>query len=465
MSDAPAPGTDTELELVRLRRRLARERTARAEVEHIAETKMRELYEHQQELRVLEQVASTVNAVQSSDEAFRVAVEQICQVARWPVGHVTLRRDDSSAPTRIWHLEDPETLGAFATTADELSVMPKPKLTDFVIERREAMWIEDFGSDPRFSGSAAARAAGLHAAAAAPVWVGDEIVGVFVFFSYHASAPDERLLALIAQVGIQLGRAVERDRASAAARDQNDELERLVAERTASLTVANRELASFAYSVSHDLRAPLRAIHGFSQALEEDYADRLDAEGVGYLGRVRAATERMGELIDGMLLLAQVTRDELSRTDVDLSALAAEVVADLVAGDPGRVVEVEIAPDLRAMGDKRMLALVLANLIQNAWKFTRRTEAARISFSAHEVDGERVFVVSDNGAGFDMTYASKLFGAFQRLHAAAEFEGTGIGLATVQRIVLRHGGRIWAEGTPGAGAKFAFTLSAEETLA
>jgi light-regulated signal transduction histidine kinase (bacteriophytochrome) len=166
-----------------------------------------------------------------------------------------------------------------------------------------------------------------------------------------------------------------------------------------------------------------------------------------------------------MLLLAQVTRDELSRTEVDLSALAAEVVADLRAGDPERVVEVEIAPQLTAVGDKRMLALILQNLIQNAWKFTRRTEAARIRFVAQDAGGERVFVVSDNGAGFDMTYASKLFGAFQRLHPAAEFEGTGIGLATVQRIVLRHGGRIWAEGTPGAGAKFAFTLSAEETPA
>jgi light-regulated signal transduction histidine kinase (bacteriophytochrome) len=329
--------------------------------------------------------------------------------------------------------------------------------------------VEDLSTDERFAGHTAARAAGLHSAAGAPVWVGNEIVGVFEFYSYRALAADQRLLALIAQVGLQLGRAVERERANTALRDHHAELEDLVAERTASLTVANRELASFAYSVSHDLRAPLRAIHGFSQALQEDYRDRLDDEGVGYLSRVCAATERMGELIDGLLVLAQVTREELSRSEVDLSSLASDVVAELRAGDPDREVDVEIAQGVRAEGDKRMLALVLQNLIGNAWKFTSRTEAGWIRFDADanetapgaEAVGQ-VFSVSDNGAGFDMTYAGKLFGAFQRLHPAAEFEGTGIGLATVQRIVLRHGGRIWAEGEPAAGAKFSFTLSAAE---
>jgi signal transduction histidine kinase len=457
--------SDPELELNRLRKRLARERAARAEVEHIAETKMRELYEHQQELSTLEQVASAVNAAQTVDAAFQVAVTQICRFARWPVGHVTLHRDSGSAASRIWHLEDPEALGSFVSAADGLSGTDRPKLTERVIERRAAIWVDDFSAEDRFLGAEAARAVGLHAAAAAPVWVGEEIVGVFVFFSYRAAPSDQRLLALITQAGIQLGRAVERERARTVLLDQQEELERLVAERTASLTVANRELASFAYSVSHDLRAPLRAIHGFSQALDEDYGEKLDAEGVGYLARVRAATERMGELIDGMLLLAQVTRDELSRTNVDLSTLAAEVVAELHAGDPDREVDIEIAAGLAAAGDRRMLRLVLQNLIGNAWKFTRHTEAAQIRVELGEGAGEQVFVVSDNGAGFDPTYAGKLFGAFQRLHAAAEFEGTGIGLATVQRIVQRHGGRIWAEGTPGAGAKFRFTLAPEEASA
>lgn len=461
--------TDSELELARLRRRLADERAARLEVEHIAETKMRELYERQQELAVLEQVASTVNAAQSIDEALQVAVTQVCEFARWPVGNAVLRVDAVSAPTRVWHLDDPEALGPFVAAAHELVNSPEfeleLKLTDFVIEARAAVWVDDFVADGRFLGVAAAREAGLRAAAAAPVWVGDEVVGVFVFFSHRAGPADQRLLALIAQVGIHVGRAVERERSSAALRDQQLELERLVEERTASLTVANRELASFAYSVSHDLRAPLRAIHGFSQALEEDYADRLDAEGMGYLSRVRRATERMSDLIDGMLLLSQVTRDEISRRDVDLSALAAEVVAELRAGEPEREVLVDIASGIHATGDRRMLQLILANLIGNAWKFTRGISGAQIRFSAAETDGERVFSVTDNGAGFDMTYAGKLFGAFQRLHSASDFEGTGIGLATVQRIVLRHAGRVWAEGTPGAGAKFSFTLAAEETPA
>jgi signal transduction histidine kinase len=465
MSDDLMTATESEREVARLRKRLARERTARIEVEQIAETKMSELYERQQELRVLEQVASTVNAVQSTHAAFQVAVTQLCQFARWPVGHAVLHDDHDLEPGGIWHLDDPRVLEPFVQATRQLDQTDDLKLTDVVVDARAAIWVEDFSTDERFVRHVAARAAGLRAAAAAPVWVGEEIVGVFEFFSYHALAADERLLALIAQVGIQLGRAIERERASAALRDHHSELERLVAERTASLTVANRELASFAYSVSHDLRAPLRAIHGFSQALEEDYSDKLDAEGVGYLARVRGATERMGDLIDGLLLLAQVTRDEISRTEVDLSALAIDVVAELRAGDPSRVITVEIAPALRADGDKRMLRLVLQNLIGNAWKFTRRTDDPRICFGTSEAEGERVFVVSDNGAGFDMTYASKLFGAFQRLHAAAEFEGTGIGLATVQRIILRHAGHVWAEGTPGAGAKFSFTLSPEETPA
>jgi signal transduction histidine kinase len=452
-----------DLELARLRRRLARERAARAEVERIAETKIRELYEHQQELRVLEQVASVVNATRSVDAAFRVAVTEICRFARWPVGHAVLRRGDEFVPTGIWHLDDPGALAPFVTATSRLESSANLKLTDVVVARREATWIDDFSTDERFLRSAAAREAGLHAAAAAPVWVGEEIVGVFEFFSYRAASADGRLLTLIAQVGVQLGRAVERDRAIALQRQHQDELERLVAERTASLTVANRELASFAYSVSHDLRAPLRAIHGFSQALEEDYAERLDAEGLAYLARVRGATERMGELIDGLLLLAQLTRDEFQNADVDLSALAAEVVAELRVGEPDRVVTVEIEDGIRAAGDKRMLRLVLQNLIGNAWKFTRRSENATIRFRAEETDGRRVFRVSDNGAGFDMAYAAKLFGAFQRLHPNAQFEGTGIGLATVHRVVSRHGGEVWGEGTPGAGATFSFTLGPKET--
>jgi PAS domain S-box-containing protein len=231
-----------------------------------------------------------------------------------------------------------------------------------------------------------------------------------------------------------------------------------VRERSAQLQAANDELEAFSYSVSHDLRAPLRAIDGFSQAFLEDYGERVDETGKDYLRRVRAATQRMGTLIDDLLDLSRVTRAEMRRETIDLSALANSVVADLSRIQPSRQVEFVIADGLKVEGDSRLLRLVLENLLGNAWKFTARRSHARIEFHSVERDGQTAYCVRDNGAGFDPGYAQRLFGAFQRLHTVAEFPGTGIGLATVQRIVHRHGGRVWAEGEPEAGASFYFTL-------
>ena len=222
---------------------------------------------------------------------------------------------------------------------------------------------------------------------------------------------------------------------------------------------ANRELEAFSYSVSHDLRAPLRSIEGFSQILLEDYAEKLDEEGQNYLGRVRAASRRMALLIDDLLDLSRVSRSPLRRELVDLSAQAREITAELAKSQPEREAEFVIADGLTANGDARLLSLALENLLGNAWKFTSREERARIEFGSTTLEGrERVYFVRDNGVGFDEAYAGKLFGAFQRLHGPEEFEGTGIGLATVQRIVRRHGGRVWAEGEVGKGATFFFTL-------
>jgi signal transduction histidine kinase len=221
---------------------------------------------------------------------------------------------------------------------------------------------------------------------------------------------------------------------------------------------ANKELEAFAYSVSHDLRAPLRAIDGFSQALLEDYAARLDAGGRHYLDRVRANAQRMAQLIDDLLDLSRVSRSALQREAVDLSALAREIVAELRRAQPDRQVEVVIADGLRAVGDGRLLAVALQNLLGNAWKFTARQARARIELGRTNENGHSAFFVKDDGAGFDMRYVDKLFGAFQRLHSPQEFEGNGIGLATVQRIVRRHGGRVWATGEVGNGATFYFTV-------
>lgn len=242
-------------------------------------------------------------------------------------------------------------------------------------------------------------------------------------------------------------------------RQLNLNLERRVLERTAELAAANKELEAFSYSVSHDLRAPLRSIDGFSQALLEDYAERLDDQARDYLNRVRAATQHMGHLIDDMLTLSRVTRAEIHRESIDLSALAADVLAELQKNEPERRVAYHIEPGLTAEGDARLLRVLLVNLLGNAWKFTGKTANAKIEFGAmRNSDGVTDFFVRDNGTGFDMTYAGKLFGAFQRLHLATEFPGTGVGLATVQRIVHRHGGQVCGESVPGQGATFYFTL-------
>jgi light-regulated signal transduction histidine kinase (bacteriophytochrome) len=241
-------------------------------------------------------------------------------------------------------------------------------------------------------------------------------------------------------------------------RKLNAELEQRVRERTSQLKVAYDELESFSYSVSHDLRAPLRSMDGFSQIILEDYGERLDENGVKYLRNIRNASQHMAQVIDALLQLARLSRSDLTYEQVDLSQIAQTLVTELLASDPDRSVEWSIEAGLETRGDPGQIRIVLANLLQNAWKFTSRKEHGHIVFSRAQKDGETVFQVRDNGAGFDMTYADKLFVPFQRLHHPTEFEGTGIGLSLVQRIVQKHGGRIWAEGVVGEGAVFFFTL-------
>jgi light-regulated signal transduction histidine kinase (bacteriophytochrome) len=273
-----------------------------------------------------------------------------------------------------------------------------------------------------------------------PIVVGGEIVGVY-------------------GVGKDI---TERKRAEEQIRTLNAELENRVHERTTQLEAINKELEAFTYSVSHDLRAPLRSIDGFSQALLEDCADQLDETGARYLTRIRAATQRMGQLIDDLLNLSRVARSELTIERVDLSRMARDILAELEKNSPDRRVEIEIESGVVAEGDPRLLYLVMENLLDNAWKFTGRQERPRIEFGVTRCAGDVVYFVRDNGAGFDMAYAGKLFGAFQRLHGMNEFPGTGVGLATVQRIIHRHGGRIWAEAAVGEGATFFFTLPGGE---
>jgi len=290
-------------------------------------------------------------------------------------------------------------------------------------------------------------------------------VGAITLYASRPHSFDADVLQLLndlsADVSFSLGALDQQERRQAAEerlRLLNEELERRVAERTWQLEVANKELEAFSYSVSHDLRAPLRSIDGFSEILEKRYAERLDDTGRDYLGRVRRASKRMGELIDDLLLLARVTRAELHKESVDLSRMVQIMIREMQETAPQRQVAWVIQDGILAQADSRLIKVVLENLLSNAWKFTFHQAAPRIEFGMIERENEKIIFMRDNGAGFDIQYAGKLFGAFQRLHKADEFEGTGIGLATVQRIIHRHGGRVWAEGQTGAGATFYFAI-------
>jgi len=269
----------------------------------------------------------------------------------------------------------------------------------------------------------------------------------------HTPTADGRLFTVI------LRDITDRKRSQEEIRLLNADLERRVDERTAELTTANRELDSFAYAVSHDLRAPLRAMSGFSQALVEDYGSQLLGEAKVYLDQIDLASRKMSELIDGLLTLSRSTRGELRHDDVDLSVLSERLLAELMQSSPERQVAIQVEAGLQAYGDARMLEAVMRNLLDNAWKYSAHAAAPVIRVYAEERDGIRHYCVADNGAGFDMAHANRLFQPFQRLHRQEEFPGIGIGLATVQRIVHRHNGNIEARGEPGKGAVFCFSLS------
>lgn len=271
---------------------------------------------------------------------------------------------------------------------------------------------------------------------------------------------DLEMLTLLAN---QVSSAIENARLVRQANQLVETLEQRVSERTAEMTALNKELEAFAYSVSHDLRAPIRSIDGFSLALLEDYGERLDPEARDYLARIRGATLRMGQLIDDMLKLSRLSRAEMHRTTIDLSAVAQRIADALRAHEPQRRVEFRIAPQLAIRGDATLIYYLMENLLANAWKFTSKHAAALIEVGIldepQQAGHGRTFFVRDDGAGFDMTYAAKLFGAFQRLHTTQQFPGAGVGLALAQRIINRHGGRIWAQGAPDQGATFYFTLT------
>lgn len=322
-------------------------------------------------------------------------------------------------------------------------------LCGWVAEHHQTLSVPDLFADARVLPDLA-RALEATTALVTPLQHEDTVIGGLSAFRHGQpfDAIDQELLTLFSQrVSLAFGnmRLLQL-------------LEQRVTERTRDLVLINAELEAFSYSVSHDLRAPLRSINGFSKALREDYASILDEQGRDYLQRIGDSAVRMGLLIDDLLMLSQVSSLEMQLQQIDLSELANSAVKTLAEQTPDRKIEVSITTGLTALGDPRLMRIALTNLLSNAWKFTRNTVNARIEFSVERHDGQNVYFIRDNGAGFDMTYAGKLFRPFQRLHSDQEFEGTGIGLATVKRVIQRHNGNTWAEGSPGAGATIYFTL-------
>ncbi len=259
--------------------------------------------------------------------------------------------------------------------------------------------------------------------------------------------------------GARAGAEIERLRYERRLQSLNADLEKKVDARTSQLQLAIKELESFSYSVSHDLRGPLRAVMGFGQLLSEEYSEILEDKGQKYIERIQTATLGMSQLIEDILLLSKISRSPLDATEIDLSEIAKEVIQELQELDSTRNIEWKVQPGLLAKCDPKLIRIALENLLRNSYKFTKGNEIAKITFSGNEEQGKTVFVISDNGIGFDMKYIEKLFQPFQRLHSDVEFEGTGIGLATVHRVIQRHGGKVWAEAEPEKGSQFFFTIA------
>lgn len=374
-----------------------------------------------------------------------------------------------AAFARIWTVQKNENALQLAASAGMYTNLDGPH-SRIEIGTGKVGWIaaegkpvstDSIAGDPYFTDQEWVRREGIVAFAGYPLTVASEVVGVLAMFGRRPFPPLTRRAMGAAADGIALG--IQRMQAVDELRALNADLERRVSERTAQLHAANKEMEAFSYSVSHDLTAPLRHISGFSRLLREEAGGKLDDASRQYLDRIEAGTRHMAQLIQDLLSLSRVSRHELSRDWVDLSRMADEIAASLKKSAPERQVEITIAPQLTVNGDARLLRIMLDNLLGNAWKYTSKCARARIEVGSYEQGGELVYFVRDNGAGFDMAYADKLFVAFQRLHSDAEFEGTGIGLATVQRIIQRHGGRVWADSAPEQGATFYFTLPSPGT--
>jgi signal transduction histidine kinase len=429
-------------ELARLRSELERERRARGEAEALAERTTRSLYARQRELELLEAVAAASNEAGAIEPAIGAAIVHVCAHTRWPVGHAYLAARDTGelAPTGIWYLEDEVRFGAFRDASDDPARLSAAGLPARVMASGEPAWIADLARDPGFGRADVAAGAGLRSGFAFPVLSGLQALGVLEFFADQSIARDARLLQIMGQIGVALGRVAERV-------DARRELER-----------SNADLEAFAYVASHDLSEPLRTVAGFVSLLERRYAGALDARAREFIRFAVDGVERMQAMIDDLLLYARAGTIDLRREEVALADVVAAALRDLEGAQARRGASVEVGdlPVVRA--DPGQLQRVFQNLLANAIKFTAPGIAPRVAVSGHRADGTWEIAVADNGIGIDLAQAERVFEMFARLHGRTQYGGTGLGLAISRRIVERHGGRLWFEPNPSGGSVFRLTL-------
>lgn len=429
-------------------------------VQHVAiRTDITERKETEGRLATQEAVSRVLASAGSLKEATPRIIEAICRTESWDFGAIweVDEMREVLRCTDLWHIPSLD-VSELAPITKGITFVKGIGLPGRVWESKLPCLIRDVAKDENYLRSAIARQCGLNSALGFPIIFGGEVIGIADFLGRSIHQPDRKLLDMFTAIGNQIGQFIARKQGEEEIRKMNVELEARVEHRTRELKAANKELDSFCYSVSHDLRAPLRGIAGFSKVLAENYQDTMDTTGKNYLHRVISATERMSDLIDDLLKLSRVSRNDLVHSQVDLSEMAQSIISNLRQIHPDRKVTIQIDPNLTAWGDAHLLRVALENLLENAWKFTTRTQDAEIRLRKTAEEDPVIFCMQDNGAGFDMQYAGKLFGPFQRLHSLEEFPGTGIGLATVQRILHRHGGEVWAEAALGKGASFYFSL-------
>jgi signal transduction histidine kinase len=422
-----------------LREELEAERNARRDAERIAEENARALYDRQDELELLEMVAAASNEATAIEPALGAAIVYVCAHMRWPVGHAYLADEGSGAlaPTGVWYLEDEARYAAFRDVTEQRGA---PGLPTRVIEAGEPAWVADVATEPGFSRAEVAAGAGLRSGFAFPVLMGTQTVGALEFFADRVTEPDPVLLGLMAQIGVQLGRVVERERSRA-------ELER-----------SNADLEAFAYLASHDLAEPLRAVAGFVSLLGRRYAAQLDDEAREIIGFAVDGVQRMHTMIDDLLLYSRTGTVDLRPERVATGDVVAAALRDLAPRleETGAQVQVEELPAVQA--DPPQLQRVFQNLLSNAIKYTAPDVEPRVLVTGRQIDGDCELAVADNGIGIDPRNAERVFEMFARVHGGAEYRGTGLGLAICRRIVERHGGRLWVEANPSGGSVFRLTL-------